>query len=56
MSIKIVKENQSVLDATLEAFGNLEEFYTLLTGNGLTANSKLSSGQALTVNNVSKGD
>ena len=56
MSTKIIKDNQSVLDATLEAFGNLEELYTLLADNGLTANSKLSSGQELTVNNDSVGD
>lgn len=56
MSIVIVKDNQSVLDFVLQEFGTLEQLYTLLADNGLSANSKLKSGQELTVNKVNVGD
>lgn len=56
MSKILAKDNQSILDFALQNFGTLEQLYTLLADNSLSANSKLSAGQELTVNNVNVGD
>ncbi len=52
----IVQDDQSVLDATIQAFGTLEELFTLLNDNSLNVNSKLTSGQDLTINTINRGD
>lgn len=52
----IVKDNQNILDFALQEFGTLENLFTLLADNNLTVNSKLKSGQDLTVNKLNVGD
>ena len=51
-----VKKGQNILDVCLERFGTLEELFTLLDANDLTLNSKLQSGQELTVTTTNIGD
>ena len=52
MAKYIVKEHQSLMDVSIQHFGNLEDgLFKILTDNpSLNANSKLSSAQRLEVN------
>ncbi len=54
----IVKEGQSILDVTLQAFGTLEDMFTTLIkdNSSLTVTGKLPTGQDLVVNNTGVGD
>lgn len=55
MGLKVL-EGQSLFDVTTQEFGTLEDLFVLLNDNSLSVNSKLISGQDLTVNKVNVGD
>jgi hypothetical protein len=50
------KENQNIWDITLQEFGDVEYLFTLLEDNSLNINSKLRSGQNITINNSGVGN
>jgi hypothetical protein len=52
----IAQDDQNILDITLSQFGTLDHLFTLINDNGLTFNSKLSSGQELIINNSGVGN
>lgn len=52
----IVIGGQNIYDIALQEFGTLEQLFTLLVDNGLSVNSKLISGQQITVNKTNVGD
>ena len=43
------RENQNIWDVTLQEFGDVEYLFTLLNDNSLNVNSKLRSGQNITI-------
>lgn len=51
-----VLEGQNIFDIGVQEFGTLENLFVLLNDNSLSANSKLISGQELTVNKINIGD
>ena len=50
------RDNQNIFDVCIQEFGTLEQLFVLLSDNNLGANSKLKSGQELTVNKTNVGD
>lgn len=51
-----VLEGQSIFDIGVQEFGTLEDLFILVNDNNLSVNTKLISGQQLTVNKVNIGD
>lgn len=51
-----VLEGQNIFDIGVQEFGTLEDLFILLNDNDLSVNTKLISGQQLTVNKVNIGD
>lgn len=51
-----VLEGQNIFDICIQEFGTLEELFVLLIDNDLSVNTKLISGQQLTVNKVNIGN
>ncbi len=51
-----VLEGQNLFDITTQEFGTLEELFVLINDNNLSVNTKLISGQQLTVNKVNIGN
>ena len=51
-----VLEGQNLFDIGVQEFGTLEDLFILLNDNNLSVNTKLISGQQLTVNKVNIGD
>lgn len=56
MSRITARDNQSILDITIQEFGTMEQLLTLIVDNSLDANYKLMSGQELLINSVGVGD
>ena len=51
-----VLEGQNIFDIIVQEFGTLEQSFVLINDNDLSVNTKLISGQELTVNKVNVGD
>lgn len=51
-----VLEGQNLFDITTQEMGTLEELFVLINDNNLSVNTKLISGQQLTVNKVNIGN
>lgn len=58
MALKVLKVlgGQNIFDICVQEFGTLEELFVLLIDNDLSVNTKLISGQQLTVNKVNIGN
>lgn len=56
MPNKVVLSGQSIWDIALQEFGDLEYTFNIVDDNSLNFNSKLQSGQNITINNSNLGN
>ena len=56
MAQHTVRKGQDILDVSIEKFGTAENFFTIVSDNGLTVEQALISGQVLEVSSEEDGE
>jgi hypothetical protein len=50
------KDGQNIMDVTIQEFGDIENFFDILTDNDLSIDSYIQGGQQITANTTGEGE